>query len=89
MAVPPAGLFVWNCHVSPAVPRLIGTFCMVLQKVVEENHVAVTDTLMDDNNAVIKVSLPRRVPGLTLYGGPWEPASSASSLSSGGGGGDS
>lgn len=57
---------------------------MVLQKVVEENHVEVTDTLMDDKNAVIKVSLPRRVPGLTLYGGPWEPASPASSLSSGG-----
>ncbi|XP_044118476.1 otoferlin isoform X3 [Neovison vison] len=37
--------------------KLIGTFCMVLQKVVEENHVAVTDTLMDDNNAVIKTSL--------------------------------
>ncbi|VCW69055.1 unnamed protein product, partial [Gulo gulo] len=30
---------------------------MVLQKVVEENHVEVTDTLMDDNNAVIKTSL--------------------------------
>ncbi|XP_035946139.1 otoferlin isoform X5 [Halichoerus grypus] len=37
--------------------KLIGTFCMVLQKVVEENHVEVTDTLMDDNNAVIKTSL--------------------------------
>lgn len=29
---------------------------MVLQKVVEENRVEVTDTLMDDNNAIIKVS---------------------------------
>ena len=28
---------------------------MVLQKVVEENRVEVTDTLMDDNNAIIKV----------------------------------
>nr|XP_045739677.1 otoferlin isoform X3 [Mirounga angustirostris] len=37
--------------------KLIGTFCMVLQKVVEENHVEVTDTLMDDNNAIIKTSL--------------------------------
>lgn len=32
---------------------------MVLQKVVEENHVEVTDTLMDDNNAIIKVGVPR------------------------------
>ncbi|KAG5211291.1 hypothetical protein JEQ12_013720, partial [Ovis aries] len=37
--------------------KLIGTFRMVLQKVVEENHVEVTDTLMDDNNAIIKTSL--------------------------------
>ncbi|XP_070429178.1 otoferlin isoform X11 [Equus przewalskii] len=37
--------------------RLIGTFRMVLQKVVEENHVEVTDTLIDDNNAIIKTSL--------------------------------
>ncbi|XP_047602995.1 otoferlin isoform X2 [Lutra lutra] len=37
--------------------KLIGTFRMVLQKVVEENHVEVMDTLMDDNNAVIKTSL--------------------------------
>jgi hypothetical protein len=32
---------------------------MVLQKVVEENHVEVTDTLIDDNNAIIKVGVPR------------------------------
>uniref|UniRef100_A0A452RP75 Otoferlin n=1 Tax=Ursus americanus TaxID=9643 RepID=A0A452RP75_URSAM len=37
--------------------KLIGTFRMVLQKVVEEKHVEVTDTLMDDNNAVIKTVL--------------------------------
>ncbi|XP_048209569.1 otoferlin isoform X3 [Perognathus longimembris pacificus] len=37
--------------------KLIGTFRMVLQKVVEDNHVEVTDTLMDDNNAIIKTSL--------------------------------
>ncbi|KAM9201033.1 otoferlin isoform 2-T2 [Dugong dugon] len=37
--------------------KLIGTFRMVLQKVVEENHVEVTDTLIDDNNAIIKTSL--------------------------------
>ncbi|XP_077008455.1 otoferlin isoform X2 [Tamandua tetradactyla] len=30
---------------------------MVLQKVVAENHVEVTDSLIDDNNAVIKTSL--------------------------------
>ncbi|XP_062933970.1 otoferlin isoform X3 [Cynocephalus volans] len=37
--------------------KLIGTFRMVLQKVAEDNHVEVTDTLMDDNNAIIKTSL--------------------------------
>ncbi|KAM5317521.1 otoferlin isoform 2-T2 [Glossophaga mutica] len=37
--------------------KLIGTFRMVLQKVVEENHVEVTDTLIDDNNALLKTSL--------------------------------
>ncbi|XP_016803687.1 otoferlin isoform X3 [Pan troglodytes] len=37
--------------------KLIGTFRMVLQKVVEESYVEVTDTLIDDNNAIIKTSL--------------------------------
>lgn len=31
---------------------------MVLQKVVEEHHVEVTDRLMDDSNAIIKVGVP-------------------------------
>lgn len=48
---------------------------MVLQKVVEENHVEVTDTLIDDNNAIIKVGVPQRVPGLAHYGVTWGPAS--------------
>ncbi|XP_010603131.1 otoferlin isoform X8 [Fukomys damarensis] len=37
--------------------KLIGTFRMVLQEVVEENRVEVTDTLTDDNNAILKTSL--------------------------------
>ncbi|XP_059972637.1 otoferlin isoform X1 [Mesoplodon densirostris] len=37
--------------------KLIGTFRMVLQKVVEEKHVEVTDMLIDDNNAIIQTSL--------------------------------
>ncbi|OBS70942.1 hypothetical protein A6R68_00538 [Neotoma lepida] len=41
--------------------KLIGTFRMVLQKVVEENRVEVTDTLIDDNNAIIKTSLSMEV----------------------------
>ncbi|XP_005073568.1 otoferlin isoform X4 [Mesocricetus auratus] len=41
--------------------KLIGTFRMVLQKVVEENRVDVTDTLIDDNNAIIKTSLSMEV----------------------------
>lgn len=46
---------------------------MVLQKVVEESHVEVTDTLIDDNNAIIKVGLPQKVPGLALCRVPWGP----------------
>lgn len=46
---------------------------MVLQKVVEEKRVEVTDTLIDDNNAIIKVGLPQKVPGLALCGVPWGP----------------
>ncbi|TKC48923.1 hypothetical protein EI555_007072 [Monodon monoceros] len=37
--------------------KLIGTFRMVLQEVVEEKHVEVTDMLTDDNNAIIQTSL--------------------------------
>ncbi|XP_066468086.1 otoferlin isoform X1 [Tiliqua scincoides] len=37
--------------------RLIGTFQMVLQKVVEEKLLEVTDTLIDDNNAAIRTSV--------------------------------
>ncbi|XP_029087847.1 otoferlin isoform X1 [Monodon monoceros] len=37
--------------------KLIGTFRMVLQEVVEEKHVEVTDMLIDDNNAIIQTSL--------------------------------
>ncbi|XP_037837555.1 otoferlin isoform X7 [Kryptolebias marmoratus] len=37
--------------------RLIGTFCMVLQKVAEEGHLELTDTLIDDNNTSIKTSV--------------------------------
>lgn len=48
---------------------------MVLQKVVEENHVEVTDTLIDDNNAIIKVGVPQRVPGLAYCGVTWGSAS--------------
>ena len=32
---------------------------MVLQKVVEENYAEVTDTLSDDNNALLKVGVPQ------------------------------
>ncbi|XP_074919663.1 otoferlin isoform X3 [Chelonoidis abingdonii] len=37
--------------------RLIGTFRMVLQKVVEEGQLEVTDTLIDDNNSAIQTSV--------------------------------
>ncbi|XP_069742580.1 otoferlin isoform X1 [Narcine bancroftii] len=37
--------------------RLIGTFAMVLQKVVEEGQLDVSDTLIDDNNSCIRTSV--------------------------------
>ncbi|XP_078005940.1 otoferlin isoform X3 [Phascolarctos cinereus] len=37
--------------------KIIGTFRMVLQQVVEEGYLEVTDTLIDDNNATIKTSI--------------------------------
>ncbi|XP_063087270.1 otoferlin isoform X5 [Cavia porcellus] len=54
--------------------KLIGSFRMVLQKVVEENHVEVTDTLMDDNNAVIKTTLnvEVRYQAADGTGGSWQ-----------------
>ncbi|XP_041496128.1 otoferlin isoform X3 [Microtus oregoni] len=54
--------------------KLIGTFRMVLQKVVEENRVEVTDTLMDDNNAILKTSLSMEVRYQAMDGtmGSWD-----------------
>ncbi|EDM02990.1 rCG61803, isoform CRA_a [Rattus norvegicus] len=54
--------------------KLIGTFRMVLQKVVEENRVEVSDTLIDDNNAIIKTSLSMEVRYQAADGtvGPWD-----------------
>ncbi|XP_051832285.1 otoferlin isoform X1 [Antechinus flavipes] len=37
--------------------KIIGTFRMVLQQVVEEGYLEVTDTLIDDNNSTIKTSI--------------------------------
>ncbi|XP_061741613.1 otoferlin isoform X14 [Nerophis ophidion] len=37
--------------------RLVGTFCMVLQKVAEEGQLELTDTLLDDNNTSINTSV--------------------------------
>ncbi|KAK7907659.1 hypothetical protein WMY93_016271 [Mugilogobius chulae] len=37
--------------------RLVGTFSMVLQKVAQEGHLLITDTLIDDNNTSIKTSV--------------------------------
>lgn len=49
-------IFVNNSRLSLVFScRLIGTFCMVLQKVAEEGHLELTDTLIDDNNTSIKV----------------------------------
>ncbi|XP_072842330.2 otoferlin isoform X1 [Pogona vitticeps] len=53
--------------------RLVGSFQMVLQKVVEEGHLEVTDTLIDDNNAAIQTSISIEVRYQAMDGtvGPW------------------
>lgn len=48
--------------------RLVGTFCMVLQKVAEEGHLELTDTLIDDNNTSIKVNTSI-LTGVSIYTG--------------------
>ncbi|XP_071987956.1 otoferlin isoform X17 [Engystomops pustulosus] len=53
--------------------RLIGTFRMVLQKVVEEAQLEVTDTLIDDNNSAIRTSVSIEIRYQTMDGsvGAW------------------
>ncbi|XP_043918777.1 otoferlin isoform X5 [Protopterus annectens] len=53
--------------------RLIGTFRMVLQKVVEEAQLEVTDTLIDDNNSSIRTSVTIEIKYQTMDGtvGAW------------------
>ncbi|XP_069461705.1 otoferlin isoform X3 [Ambystoma mexicanum] len=53
--------------------RLIGTFRMVLQKVVEEAQLEVSDTLIDDNNSAIRTSVTIELRYQTMDGtvGAW------------------
>ncbi|XP_066450545.1 otoferlin isoform X3 [Eleutherodactylus coqui] len=53
--------------------RLIGTFRMVLQKVVEEAQLEVMDTLIDDNNSAIRTSVSIEIRYQTMDGsvGAW------------------
>ncbi|XP_032911663.1 otoferlin isoform X5 [Catharus ustulatus] len=53
--------------------RLIGTFRMVLQKVVAEGQLEVTDTLIDDNNSAIQTSVSIEIRYQALDGtvGTW------------------
>ncbi|XP_062344346.1 otoferlin isoform X3 [Cinclus cinclus] len=53
--------------------RLIGTFRMVLQKVVAEGQLEVTDTLIDDNNSAIQTSISIEIRYQALDGtvGTW------------------
>ncbi|XP_073788764.1 otoferlin isoform X50 [Danio rerio] len=48
--------------------RLIGTFRMVLQKVVEEGHLEVSDTLIDDNNTAIQTTISIEIKYQTMDG---------------------
>lgn len=47
--------------------RLIGTFGMILQKVVEEGQLEVSDTLLDDNNSSIRVSCWKMFSFLSVF----------------------
>ncbi|XP_054617207.1 otoferlin isoform X8 [Dunckerocampus dactyliophorus] len=53
--------------------RLVGTFCMVLQKVAEEGQLELTDTLVDDNNTSINTSVTLDIRYLSMEGtmGMW------------------
>ncbi|KAM3861226.1 otoferlin isoform 2-T2 [Diretmus argenteus] len=53
--------------------RLVGTFHMVLQKVAEEGHLELTDTLIGDNNTSIKTSVSIEIRYQTMDGtvGGW------------------
>ncbi|XP_075197790.1 otoferlin [Anomaloglossus baeobatrachus] len=53
--------------------RLIGTFRMVLQKVVEQAQLEVSDTLIDDNNSAIRTSVSIEIRYQTMDGsvGAW------------------
>ncbi|KAA0708535.1 Otoferlin Fer-1-like protein 2 [Triplophysa tibetana] len=48
--------------------RLIGTFSMVLQKVVQEGHLEVSDTLIDDNNTAIRTTVSIEIKYQTMDG---------------------
>ncbi|MBN3290178.1 KIF14 protein, partial [Polypterus senegalus] len=49
--------------------RLIGTFRMVLQKVVEEGQLEVSDTLIDDNNSAIRYKIMRMLKPIAIASG--------------------
>ncbi|KAM3603303.1 uncharacterized protein V6R79_020111 [Siganus canaliculatus] len=51
--------------------RLVGTFCMVLQKVAEEGHLELTDTLIDDNNTSIKTNVTLEIKYQSMDTGSW------------------
>ncbi|XP_059897346.1 otoferlin isoform X3 [Gadus macrocephalus] len=53
--------------------RLVGTFQMVLQKVAQDGHLELTDTLVDDNNTATKTSVTIEIKYQTLDGsaGMW------------------
>uniref|UniRef100_A0AAY4D3E6 Otoferlin n=1 Tax=Denticeps clupeoides TaxID=299321 RepID=A0AAY4D3E6_9TELE len=55
-------------HSKVFTNRLIGTFRMVLQKVVEEGQLEVSDTLIDDNNAAIQTSVSIEIKYQTMDG---------------------
>ncbi|XP_061097986.1 otoferlin [Conger conger] len=53
--------------------RLVGTFRMVLQKVVEDGQLEISDTLIDDNNTAIQtsVSIEIKYQAMDGSGGVW------------------
>ena len=48
--------FKWTqVQVHSSIYRVVGLYRMVLQRLIQEQHLAITDSLLDNNNTVLKV----------------------------------
>lgn len=54
-------LYVYNLFVFFFSFRVVGIFRMVLQRLINEHHLDITDSLVDNNNTVLKVWFSSRI----------------------------